>query len=775
MEKKQMNDPTLDGQKSFDFGKIPDFPPDYPIPPILPTVGEHPRVWVKDADVKMIRAHLCDESNLVCLEKIEKSADLEADCLLPETDEQYSFSCPFIGTVESLAFKYLISGEKAYGYRAIACAKNYLATVKVDKYNDLPRYHASGVMSIMAEVYDWCYGLLSEKDKEDIVAGVINKIATAYEMGVPPSGMGAIVGHSTGSTLLRSWLAFGIAIYDDYPHIYNNVVGRIFRDFIAAPDWYYRSGANFQGSAYGQGKTIVNLLSEMLVYKMSGKYMYKSKFRDTAYTFLHYIRPDWQSLRIGDDFWQRNRSYTLYETGDLAFLAGSLYEDAYLIEWAKNLTSNFASVDWRRDQLLITPVTFVLFNKPWLSTSVKDIYSIPLTNFNGSPTGAIIARSAWNDKNAWMTYTKVGEAYAGNHEHKDAGSFQVYYKGILAMTSSCYEYSGLKETRYGSLLDFGYNKQTISKNSLLIYNLEKENTDREDKWLYSGGQRLDCRSAGNTLESWLSQPISRQGKTLAHDFVYDDGRLMAAYVSGDITGAYDEETVDAVCRQTISISTDNVKHPLLFATFDRVISKNESFKKTYLLHVPEEPTVEDNVIITTNTKGENNGKLIDTVLLPKGCKIDTVGGKGREFEVNGENLWTATENDPSIQEIGWGRVEISTVGNLDDSFLNVMYVADADADSEYIPVAHISTPTHEGAASFGNIILFSKDPSKPITEKTKLTASGDGVHNYYVTGFASGEWSVCVNGVTVCKVKVQDGSDLVSFRADCGEIEISPA
>ena len=74
MEKKQMNDPTLDEQKSFDFGKIPDFPPDYPIPPILPTVGEHPRVWVKDADVKMIRAHLYDESNRVCLEKIEKSA-----------------------------------------------------------------------------------------------------------------------------------------------------------------------------------------------------------------------------------------------------------------------------------------------------------------------------------------------------------------------------------------------------------------------------------------------------------------------------------------------------------------------------------------------------------------------------------------------------------------------------------------------------------------------------------------------------------------------------
>ena len=763
-----------DRLQSFDFGTIPDFPPDYPTPPILPTVGEHPRVWVKRADVEKIKEYLSHESNRVCLEKIESRADITEACLLPETDEQYSFSCPFIGTVESLAFKYLITGEKAYGYRAIACAKNYLATVKVDKYNDLTRYHASGVMSIMAEVYDWCYDLLSEKDKEDLVAGVINKIATAYEMGVPPSGMGAIVGHSTGSTLLRSWLAFGIAIYDDYPHIYNNVVGRIFRDFISAPDWYYKSGANFQGSAYGQGKTIVNLLSEMLVYKMSGKFMYKPKFCDTAYTFLHYIRPDDQSLRIGDDFWQRLTHYPLYETGDLAFLAGSLYEDAYLIEWAKKLTNNFASVDWRRDQLLITPVTFLLFNKPWLTTSGKDIYSIPLTNFNGSPTGAIIARSAWNDKNAWMTYTKVGEAYAGNHEHKDAGSFQIYYKGILALTSSCYEYSGLRETRYGSLLDFGYNKQTISKNSLLVYNPDKENTDKEDKWIYSGGQRLDCRSAGNTLESWLAQPISRQAKTLAHDFVYENGKLRAAYISGDITGAYDEETVDKLCRQTLSISTDNVNYPLLFAVYDRAISKKESFKKTYLLHVAEEPKVENNVITSTNTKGENNGKLVSTTLLPKNPAIELIGGKGREFEVNGINLWEATENDPSIQEIGWGRVEISTVGNLDDSFLNVMYVTDADGDCKYIPSHLVVTDTHDGAIFLNNILLFTKTPNDQISEKTSFFINGDGSFNYYITGFKSGEWTVSVNGNSVCKVKVSEASDLITFTAFCGEIEIVP-
>lgn len=40
------------------FGELPKFPEDYGIPPIVPTVGEHPRLWVKEGDLAQIIANL---------------------------------------------------------------------------------------------------------------------------------------------------------------------------------------------------------------------------------------------------------------------------------------------------------------------------------------------------------------------------------------------------------------------------------------------------------------------------------------------------------------------------------------------------------------------------------------------------------------------------------------------------------------------------------------------------------------------------------------------
>ena len=49
---------------SHDFGEIPNFPEDYGIPRILPTVGEHPRLWVKEKNLKQIIENLTANENL---------------------------------------------------------------------------------------------------------------------------------------------------------------------------------------------------------------------------------------------------------------------------------------------------------------------------------------------------------------------------------------------------------------------------------------------------------------------------------------------------------------------------------------------------------------------------------------------------------------------------------------------------------------------------------------------------------------------------------------
>ena len=753
-----------------DFGKIPDFPDEYGMPKIIPTKGEHPRLWVKKDDIAKIVENIGSEENQSNYKKVMNKADIRFDGVLPTPSEHtYNYSPEYLAKIESLAFMYLITEDELYGYTALLSAKNYLNTIIItDEFHD-KAYYAGASMFVISEVYDWCYHLMSERDKTQLADGMINVLGTLFEMGVPPSGQGAVCGHGTGSQLLRDWISYSVATYDERPEVYINVLGRFYRDFIGAPNFYYKSGTNFHGSAYGAGKTSINLISELIMHKISGEYLYDFSFKPIADTYINYVRPDNQALRIGDDYNQRSiDGYNLNRYGMIAFFCSSLYEDPTYKAWAKFFTNDFDKLEWS-GMLLMTPVTFLILNKPWVKDGRR--FDAPKFVYNGSPTGAIVARADWND-DAWMTYTKIGEAYGANHEHKDAGSFQIYYKGILAMTSSCYEYFGREN--YGSLLDFAYNKQTISKNCLLIYNKDLPwPTSKWDlKWLNSGGQRFrgDANSEKPTLEAWLDSKASHQAKIMAHEIKADEnGSPTFAYIEGDITNAYDEETASLVTRATMTVATDDPRHPMVFAVYDRLASVDPTYRKKFLLHMPEEPTVNGNVTVITNTKGECNGKLVNTTLLPKEIKTEIIGGDGKRFFVNGENL-AKEEKENYYNEIGWGRVEISpALDNIEDSFLNVSYVTDADRVEQTYEPDLIECETHDGAELFGRALLFSKTKER-VSSSVSFSLSKAAL--CFVSGLKGGVWKISNSGEKTTQYTVTDESGVASFYANAGDVNL---
>lgn len=760
---------------SYDFGEIPEFPEDYGIPRIMPTVGEHPRLWVKKKNLEQIIENLQSEENRSNYNKVMDKADVHFDGILPDPCEHtYNYDPKFVAKIESLAFMYLVTGDELFGYSAILAVKNYLTTIIItDEFHD-KRYYAGASMYVFSEVYDWCYSLLTEKDKEAIVKGCVNVLSTLFEIGVPPAGQGAVCGHGTGAQLLRNWLAFSIATFDEFPSIYKNVVGRFFQQYIDAPNFYYPSGTNFQGSSYGVGKTILNILSELLVHNMSGDYLYSFSFEPVVRTFINYLRPDGEQIRIGDDYKQHAKGKSnVAAYGSLAFYGASLYDNSVFKAWALDLTNDFNGLGWA-GEMQLTPVTFLILNKPWIKRG--DKFSLPTVNYNGSPTGAIIARSKWGDENAWMTYTKIGEAYGGNHEHKDAGSFQIYYKGILAMTSSCYEY--YYRDNYGTLLDFAYGKQSISKNCLLIFNHEfpTAKTPWEYKWVNSGGQRFrgDVNGEPPTLDVWLQRSTSHQAKVLGHSYALENGYPAYAYISGDLTNAYDDITVDNVVRSTITMSTGHKEHPMVFMVYDRITAKKPLYKKTFLLHTPEEPKIDGKYVTVTNTERGNNGKLVNCTLLPEAINTSVIGGDGKRFFVEWHNV--AEEHKPGDpdwdrQEIGWGRVEICPKEhNLTDNFLNVMYVGDADKDEAYIESKLIRTNTHEGACCLGTLALFSKT-NEPSSDDVEFTV--DKITNCHVTGLAEGEWQIYENGVKTMTRNVTAESTVAIFSARAGSVKLT--
>lgn len=781
-----------------DFGELPVFTCAYGAPSMSPKYA-HPRVWVNEDTLPTVIANLTADETGALYEKVQARADITFTGKLKSgvvsQENLRNFGLREVAAIECLAFNYLVTEDELYGYAAIRAAKNFLATVEVYSEKGVRTgsetfeiaKHMSNALGVMGEVYDWCYPLLTEEDRDYIVLGALTRLSSELEVDYPPTAGGCVSGHSASRYMLRDWPTFAVAVADEYPQIYEHILGLLENYYTEAPNWYYPSGTMFQGSAYGY-VTHSHMNAELLVERMSGEKLYKGdfSFETIANTFISYIRPDDESLRIGDDFNQNGQTGYGKDTHIMTF-GYFLSKSPTLKAWLKYRTNDFSIIDWNSDTMAVTPIKMLLFNDSSVVCTDDDRFTLPLAYNTYAPLSSLIARSAWNDENAWMTFTNIAEAYGANHDHKDAGTFQIYYKGILAPDTSPYEYLlryGQPSQGYGALVDFAYGKQTISKNGLLVYNPAMKDNG---KWLYSGGQKTqgNVNNENATLSEWFARGTADWATTLGRDSSYDaDGNLQYAYISGDITNAYDAETVSLVMRSTLSIATEDEEHPLLFIVHDRVVSCDASFKKTFLLHTTNEPTfLSDNVFYYTNENGASgaasaeealekyNGKLTVTTLFPAEPSYTVIGGDGKRFFVNGENV--GEEGDPAqfpYAEIGWGRVEVSTAGQNADSFLHVMYVGDADRDDAYIPAVAVESATHDGAVSFGCCAMFSR-ANTPIADEVCFTVT-EKIHTCYVNGLQSGTWEIFINGELCGETKVEAESDLAVFSAKAGTVKL---
>lgn len=160
-------------------------------------------------------------------------------------------------------------------------------------------------------------------------------------------------------------------------------------------------------------------------------------------------------------------------------------------------------------------------------------------------------------------------------------------------------------------------------------------------------------------------------------------------------------------------------HPAAMIVFDRVVSKNKDFKKTWLLHGVEEPTVTENQTVFRNDTIGYNGKLTVDTLLPSAdnTQISVVGGKNNEFWVGGKNYPAVDKNgdvlsglaQDRIHDTDGYRIEVSPkAASETDYFLNVLQVGESKPDTPALPVQKIETQTHAGAQIADRVAVFSK-------------------------------------------------------------------
>lgn len=717
-----------------------------PVPP-----AEHPRLYIRSGEIPALRERMASPEGKDILKKMRK-------CSIPRTDEEeaaetdrgFRYYFKMRGKpmeAQLLALDYLTTGNDYSAKRAINSMLDTLLRTNFGTKQDLSR--ASGVMLMTgAIVYDWCYDRMDDATRQAYIREFV-RIAGTMECGYPPKNTEPIAGHSSEWMVLRDMLSAGIAIYDEYPDMYNHVVKMLLEDYVAPRNYIY-SGRNYhQGTSYVNVRFSNDLIAQWIMTKMGAGPLFSADQQYVLYDAIYRRRPDGQLLPAGDC--NPNRRGFIHTHTLPAMLASSYYHDPYLAYEYERKTQ-------------MEPHCLIL-ELLWRDFSLKGKApdDLPLQNYSGAPFGWIVARTGWDD-NCVIAEMKVNEQFVGNHQHLDGGSFQIYHKGPLAIDSGTYQGSS---GGYNSPHCKNYFKRTIAHNSLLVYDPDEKfacwNYGGGDKTEYAandGGQRMPgdrwetCRSFKNLLSDDYTV-----GKELSH---YADADWTC--LKGDITKAYSEKVSD-VRRSFVFMDMHSASVPAVLVVFDHVVAAKADFRKYFLLHSIEEPQISGNTYTIGRTLNNDSGMLHCTALYPEYSTVEKVGGPGKEFWVFGENYPNNRKDDAN--ERGAWRIEVCPANPaLEDIFLNVIQIGDTSC-RKYQAVLPVESEKMVGACLDSRAALFSRD-GKLVEDSVEFTLPKGKERSIIVTDLAAGQWNATLPCGRKITLEAKDSENLVILSGKAG-------
>jgi hypothetical protein len=204
-----------------------------------------------------------------------------------------------------------------------------------------------------------------------------------------------------------------------------------------------------------------------------------------------------------------------------------------------------------------------------------------------------------------------------------------------------------------------------------------------------------------------------------------------------------------------------------------VVSSNKDFRKAWLLHGLEEPTISGNRSVFKDTRPGYSGKLtVDTVFpLVSNTSITKVGGGLEDNIVDGIN-YLCKVNSSGCNEGGGWRIEVSPkTASETDYFLNVLQVGDHSPDVAPYDVQGIDTLSHAGAKVGDRVVMFSKSrdrASDPLT----FSFTGSGTFQIMVADLSEGTWYLERDGVIVGSSVVSADSGVATFSSVAGGMRV---
>ena len=381
--------------------------------------------------------------------------------------------------------------------------------------------------------------------------------------------------------------------------------------------------------------------------------------------------------------------------------------------------------------------------------------------------GTMVARTGWEKgvaSRSAVVQMHIGQMYYSNHHHLDYGTFQMYYRGLLAMDTGVYQAG--EDSMYGTEHWRDYYQQTLAHNGLMIFDPA---TVAEDH----GGQSA-IRKETRTLED-LQREHRYLGKVTGRAFGPDEKAPYYSYLAGDITLAYGEKAKQ-VTRSMVTLNTGDETYPCIFVVYDQVVGKQADFKKAWYLHALQEPVVKgmQTTVVSdgeVHEGGHYGGQLVVETLLPLAATIEKVGGAGKACwnEATQKN-YAVDLSGPRARgdELGAWRIEVvPSIPSAADQFLHVLTAMDVGTEAP--GVEKLAADGLVGAHVANHVVWFNSADGPLVEASFELSADS----HVLVCGVRAGAWSVTGSDGTTQTLEVDDASGCLYFEGRAGSVRMA--
>ncbi len=708
-------------------------------PSVVPPTA-HPRLWVTAETLARVRS---------CLEHPEhkrhwaRVRDLAAKPFVFKTDadREVSYNTPLEQAAVAKAFCYLVRSDAQAGREAADLMLAYLPRVEFGNLLDITREVGAAIYAGSC-VYDWCSGILATDERATLRRHLM-RLAEEMECGWPPFKQSIINGHGNEAQVCRDLLAMSIAVYNEDPLPYQYCAYAVLEQLVPMRRFEYQSPRHNQGISYAAYRFGWEMHAAWLFRRMCGHEVFDANIKAVPKYWLYMRLPNGEMLRDGDGV----PSSAYWNYAKTALLCYAYNGDAVL-------KGEFMRQGGARGG---DSVLFLLLNDP--DSGRPSLDSLPRTLDFGPVLGGMVGgrMNMGIDSADVVAEVKGGGYHFGNHQHADAGSFQVYYRGLQVAKLAQYKF-------YGTPYDMNFAKRSIAQSMMLV--LDPRETFIRGL-VNDGGSRF-LQTCPRTPQQATTDPTFNYGKVVSCGFGPSPQTPPFSYFCADLKGAYSAK-VAAYVRRFCFLNLNRPGNPAAMVVFDDITTSRPECKKFWQLNTLNQPETTPDGVMLWNSMGGVKGRLDVRMLWPArdARTIEILSGPAAN-SVFGQAFTPPT---PTAPEANGHRIMVSPKRpQAHDRFLAVLQACDA----EPLPVQHGESDAVVHVRIADRVVVLAKGGELLNASFEIEVSQGGRPIQVLCAGLAAGQWRIATPGAADRAAAVEAGKNVLFFESSGGRCRLSP-